>query len=250
MREKQPPCQICVHRKKPSMSNIATLPFPLSASAVTPPATYAFVVGYSCIANWAKMQQKNSNMDRSLSLSSDITISLKVDLMMRLSSDAIRSWCRVGTGKMEGLARFPVTPKTDPCACLLLLPGNVAQPMNVDWLDFCRWRWPSRTIQSLLCKGWRLAKYFIAAHLKKLTIHYGSPYYVSEESENLGVFDILAKAAGGRWHKSKWQESAPHKRSKSFSVVSSISSNLEAMLNQMPRTYDMQCKGTIVSINQ
>ena len=58
MREKQPPCQICVHRKKPSMSNIATLPFPLSASAVTPPATYAFVVGYSCIANWAVNRQK------------------------------------------------------------------------------------------------------------------------------------------------------------------------------------------------
>ena len=98
-----------------------------------------YTAGYLCFCGrlfmhcqLSRKPAKNSNMDRSLSLSSNITISLKVDLMMRLSSDAIGSWCRVGTGKMEGLARFPVTPKTDPCACLLLLPGNVAQPMNVD----------------------------------------------------------------------------------------------------------------------
>ena len=98
-----------------------------------------YTTGYFCFCGrlfmhcqLSRKPAKNSNMDRSLSLSSNITISLKVDLMMRLSSDAIGSWCRVGTGKMEGLARFPVTPKTDPCACLLLLPGNVAQPMNVD----------------------------------------------------------------------------------------------------------------------
>ena len=86
-----------------------------------------YTAGYLCFCGrlfmhcqLSRNSAKTSNMDRSLSLSSDITISLKVDLMMRLSSDAIGSWCRVGTGKMEGLARFPVTPKTDPCACLLL----------------------------------------------------------------------------------------------------------------------------------
>ena len=37
-----------------------TIPF--SASAVTPPATFAFVVGYSCIANWAENGQKKTQI--------------------------------------------------------------------------------------------------------------------------------------------------------------------------------------------
>ena len=78
--------------------------------------------------------------------------------------------------------------------------------MSIDWTSADGDGHRIKSNPSLLCKGWQLAKYFIAAHLKKLTIHDGS-LYVSEESgeesENLGVFDILVKAAGGRRHKSK-----------------------------------------------
>ena len=140
---------------------------------------------------------------------------------------------------MEGLARFPVTPKTDPCACLLLLPGNVAQPMNVDWLDFCRWRWLWRTIQSLLCKGWRRAKYFIAAHLKKLTIHDGSPYYVPEESGNLGVFDILVKAAGRAPAQKQMTGVGSSQKIKVLLCGFFHFLQFGNMLNQVPFLYDM-----------
>ena len=48
--------------------------------------------------------------------------------------------------------------------------------------------------------------------------------------KNRGIWEFLtflSRRRAGHRHKSKWQESALHKRSKSFSVVSSISSNLE-----------------------
>ena len=91
---KKPLCQICVQRKKPSMSNMATLPlcrFRFSSTSYfnIPPAT-AFVVDYSFISNGAKKLM--SNMD------SPVTCSLH---LQQSPPNHFRAMVRRMSDKME-----------------------------------------------------------------------------------------------------------------------------------------------------
>ena len=197
MREKQPPCQICVHRKKPSMSNIATLPFPLSASAVTPPSTYAFVVGYSCIANWAEIQQKKLKYGLFpliefryhhilKSESHDETL---IGCYPMLVQSGNRQNGRVGTfpchsqdGSMRLLASAPWQRcTTDECRLIGLLQMEMAIAYNPIPACFVKGGNLQNTLLQLI---WRNSQYTMVRCITFM------------KNRRIWVFDILVKPAG------------------------------------------------------